>query len=459
MTRGVIAGVVLGAWLGCITAAAQLPPEIQMDRHLVRAKRLLSEDRPWAALAEMDKIVSLQKEHGLTLPEDFHFKHAQVAFAAGRTESAIDSLNKYLVGAGRDSKFYQEALELLDSAEEKFRRDEVQRKRIEAEQRRVDAIQRGHEELARRQIEAAARPLPRDKLVSGGLGPEMVRIAGGRFQYYPSYGKGLPWVEFDQPFAISKYEVTRGQFEQFVKSTRYRTEARRDPKHGCGGDDFSRNSLRWNRPGFDQADTHPVVCVSIHDAMAYAEWLSRETGHNYRLPSGAEWQYAARAGSSTAMLFVEPDDDRHEDPDACRRGNVLDSSTGKKEYAFKCSDGVRRTASVGQFPPNTVGLYDMVGNVEELVLTCASSSGENFVDFSSNPLPEHPDRCNEYVVTRGSSWNSGRFESLDYRAVGALPVKPDRGTRYGVKTYSKNSRGWVGFRVVRDLRNDDSAAK
>lgn len=462
MNRGMVGSALIGIWLGCFAAvAAQLPPEIQVDRHLVRAQRLLSEDRPWAALAEMDKIVALQKEHDLTLPREFHFKYARVAFAAGRTETAIDSLNKYLVVAGREGEFYQEALELLDSAEEKFRRDEAQRKRIEAEQRRVEAIQREHKELAQRQIEAAARPLPRDKLASGGLGPEMVRIADGRFQYHPSQSHRLQWVEFDQPFAISKYEVTRGQFEQFVKSTRYRTEARRNPKHGCEksfstwDEDHSRNSLRWNRPGFDQADTHPVVCVSTRDAMAYAEWLSRQTGHNYRLPSSAEWQYAARAGSSTAMLFVKPDF-RRDDPDACRRGNVLDSSTGH-EYAFKCSDGVRRTARVGRFPPNAVGLYDLVGNVEELVMTCHSESG-----LSSNPLPEHPDRCDEHVATRGSSWHSMGHDFLDYRVYGSLPVKPYRGPSYsadsgGKSLYHKNSSNRVGFRVIRDLQNADSA--
>ena len=435
----VIASVWFGIGLGCFAAAAQLPPEIQVDRHFVRAKRLLSEDKPWAALAEMDKIITLQKEHVLTLPEEFHFKYAQVAFAAGRTETAIDSLNKYLVGAGREGEFYQEALDLLDSAEEKFRRDEAQRKRIEAEQRRVEAIQRKHKELAQGQIEAAARPLPRDKLFSGGLGPEMVKIAGGRFQYYIR-GSRLQWVEFDQPFAISKYEVTRGQFEQFVKSSRYRTEARRDPKHGCdsmSGEWHRRNSLRWNRPGFFQADTHPVVCVSTRDAMAYAEWLSRETGHNYRLPSAAEWQYAARAGSHAAMLFVEPDDDRRDDPDVCRRGNVRDSSTGD-EYAFKCSDGVRRTADVGKFSPNAVGLYDMVGNVAELVLTCGISHGEHHVTLSENSLPEHPDRCNEYVATKGSSWYSNRFDTLDYRAYRFLPEKPYLGTYGGSKESRHN---------------------
>ena len=70
----------------------------------------------------------------------------------------------------------------------------------------------------------------------------------------------------------------------------------------------SRNSLRWNRPGFDQTDNHPVTCVSIRDAIAYAEWLSRETGHTYRLPSAAEWQYVARAGSSGAMLWRNDED-------------------------------------------------------------------------------------------------------------------------------------------------------
>ena len=425
--------------------------------------RLLSEDKPGAALAEMDKIITLKEKHNLTLPDDFHFKHAQVAFAAGRTESAIDSVNKYLVAAGRDSEFYQEALELLDSAEEKFRRDEAQRKRIEAERRRVETMQREHKELARRQIEAAARPLPRDKLLSGGLGPEMVRIAGGRFQYYiRGWGYSPEWVEFDQPFAISKYEVTRGQFEQFVKSTRNRTEARRDPKHGCekgiglGIDRYSRNSLRWNRPGFDQADTHPVVCVSIRDAMAYAEWLSRETGHKYRVPSAAEWQYAARAGSSEAML-VESDAYRSDDPDACRRGNVGDSSTGET-HAFKCSDGVRRTADVGEFPPNAVGLYDMVGNVEELVLACVNNSKQTFA--SKHPLPEHPDRCNEDVATKGSSWYTFEFDGSHYLKLGYLPSRPHRLPGGGSGTrYYRNSANWVGFRVVRDLQNDDSAPK
>jgi len=406
---------------------------------------------PWAALAELDKIIALKEKHNLTLPDDFHFKHAQVAFAAGRTESAIDSLNKYLVGAGRDSEFYQEALELLDSAEEKFRRDEAQRKRIEEERRRVEAIQRENEELARRQIEAAARPLPRDKLFSGGLGPEMARIASGSFQYYTRYG-GRPRVEFDKPFAISKYEVTRGEFEQFIKSSRYRTEARSSPKHGCEkanptyADLERRNSLRWNRPGFDQTDTHPVTCVSTRDAMAYAEWLSRETGQTYRLPSAAEWQYAFRAGSSSAMLYQEREEDP-KDPSVCKRGNLPDSSTGNR-FAVKCSDGLMRTAEVGRFMPNDVGLYDMIGNVSELVLGCAHELQDSGFRLTPDGSPEAPGNCERFVVALGSSWYSGMYDYWDYRERGLIEAKPVRkGDRY-----EKTSTTWAGFRVVRELQ-------
>ena len=440
MTRGVIGRVLAGIWLACLTVtAAQLPPEIQVDRHLVRAERLLSEDKPWAALAEMDKIITLKEKHNLTLPDDFHFKHAQVAFAAGRTESAIESVNKYLVGAGRDSEFYQEALELLDSAEEKSRRDEAQRKRIDAERRRAEAIQRQHKELARRQIEAAARPLPQDKLISGGLGPQMVRIAGGRFQYQYNTAthqrfRKWEWVEFDRPFAISKYEVTRGQFEQFVKSTRYRTEAQSDPKIGCrmAEDRYAtytgrkgRSSLRWNRPGFDQEDTHPVVCVSIRDAMAYAEWLSRETGHSYRVPSAAEWQYAFRAGSSSAMLFDDSREARSrrearrrgDDTTICKHGNLRYSSTGS-DSEVKCSDGVRHTAEVGRFMSNDVGLHDMIGNVAELVLACGNFIMDHEVDvvrrrsLAPTGAAEKPGNCERFVVALGSSWNRGAYNSM-----------------------------------------------
>ena len=117
--------------------AAQLPPEIMVDRHLVRVDRLLAADDPGAALEAMNEILALQEEHDLKLANDFPFRYARVAFAAGRTETAIASLNEYLVAAGRDGEFYRQALQLLDSAEVRLAREEADRRRAEAEGRRA----------------------------------------------------------------------------------------------------------------------------------------------------------------------------------------------------------------------------------------------------------------------------------------------------------------------------------
>ena len=89
-----------------------------MDRYLLRADRLMEAKDPKGALEVMGEIVALQKEHGLTLPEEFHFKRAKVALSAGSIQEAIDAVNTYLLEAGRKGKFYREALELLEEAEQ-----------------------------------------------------------------------------------------------------------------------------------------------------------------------------------------------------------------------------------------------------------------------------------------------------------------------------------------------------
>ena len=117
--RGVNGTVCLGVWLVSVTgAAAQLPPEIQVDRYLLRAERLMEAKDPKGALELIGKIVALQKEHGLTLPHEFHFKHAKMAMSAGSVQASLDAVNTYLLEAGREGKFYREALELLEEVEE-----------------------------------------------------------------------------------------------------------------------------------------------------------------------------------------------------------------------------------------------------------------------------------------------------------------------------------------------------
>ena len=144
-------------------------------------------------------------------------------------------------------------------------------------------------------------------------------------------------------FALSKHEITRGQFAAFVAATGY------DTPGGCAG--WGRGSWRdkdW------QNDDHPVLCVNWDDAQAYARWLTRETGKRYRLPTASEWVYAARGGETTPSLWDDVTD---------------------LEYAnsWESDDGWERTAPVGSFTANGFGLHDMLGNVWEWVEDCGLS--------------------------------------------------------------------------------------
>ena len=121
--RRVIGWSWIVVWLGCLTvSAAQLPPEILVDKYLLQAQILSEEKNHKDALEAMDRIVALQKEHDLTLPEAFPFHYAQTALAAGSAQAAIDSANRYLSTAGREGKYYRQTLELLVKAERSLRK-------------------------------------------------------------------------------------------------------------------------------------------------------------------------------------------------------------------------------------------------------------------------------------------------------------------------------------------------
>jgi formylglycine-generating enzyme required for sulfatase activity len=193
--------------------------------------------------------------------------------------------------------------------------------------------------------------------------PELVLVPAGRVSMKLTIANAQRDFAIDLPkaFAIGRYEVTRGQFATFVADSKRRIEPgchlrapnwRLDP------------ALSWQNPGFAQTDEHPVVCVSLEDAQAYAAWLSRKTGQRYRLPTDAEWHYLAAA----------EDWDRAGADQLCVIGNGADRSAMEANPQWSgtaCRDGYVGTAPVGRFAKSLWGLHDLNGNAWEWVSTCA----------------------------------------------------------------------------------------
>jgi formylglycine-generating enzyme required for sulfatase activity len=163
---------------------------------------------------------------------------------------------------------------------------------------------------------------------------------------------------------MGKTEITRGQFAAFVSETGYNTG---DKCWVWVGKFEEHSGQSWRDPGYRQDDNHPVACISWNDAKAYAEWISRKTGKQYRLPSESEWEYAARSNTSTARYWGDNPDQ------ACGYANGADSTaqtqlSGVSSWVVhNCTDGYAYTAPVGSFKSNAFGLYDMLGNLGEWV--------------------------------------------------------------------------------------------
>jgi formylglycine-generating enzyme required for sulfatase activity len=204
-------------------------------------------------------------------------------------------------------------------------------------------------------------------------------------------------VRIERGFGLGIREVTRGEFARFV------AETRRDVS-GCSNwenDGWAFHpELNWRNPGFAQTDEHPVVCVSWNDAQAYIAWLNARTGERYRLPTEAEWEYAARAGATGQHHWTD-------DAAACRHANGADFAAATADglprragVIFECDDGFAHTAPAGRFPPNAFGLHDMLGNVWEWVADCYAPGYEGApTDGSARTGGDCGNR-----VLRGGSW-------------------------------------------------------
>ena len=352
MQRGISSIFVLFL-LGFFTVtSAQLPPEVMVDKHLIAAEQLIGAEDYVNAFNVMKKIIALQKEHDLTLPDEFLFKYAQVALKAGEPGATLDAVSQYLATAGKKGQFYKKALALLNETEQM---------------------------------------LPPE--------PEMVVIPAGSFKMGCVSGKRC--LDKEKPvhevriasFEMSKYEVTFEEYDAFTDAT--------------GRERADDND--WGR------GRRPVIEVSWRDAVAYARWLSSQTGKRYRLPTEAEWEYAARAGTTTAYSWGDSPGFDRANCEVC--GSEWDDE---------------QTAPVGSFEANAWGLYDMHGNAQEWVLDCWNDNYEG-------------------APTDGSAWTLG---DCSYRVVrgGAFNFPPNlfrSAYRFG---WSINvAWSWLGFRVVRDL--------
>ncbi|MDS4070594.1 MAG: bifunctional serine/threonine-protein kinase/formylglycine-generating enzyme family protein [Candidatus Competibacter sp.] len=289
---------------------------------------------------------------------------------------------------------------------------------------------------------ATAGQVFHDRLRDGGQGPAMVVIPAGKFQMGSPEGEAgrdaderQHSVKIEHPFAVGQYEVTVGEFRRFVETSGYKTDAERNAggndgcfvayREGNEWNDGYRAGYSWWNPNFKQGDAHPVACVSWNDAMAYAKWLSRQTGQKYRLPTEAEWEYAARAGTTTVRYWGD-------DPDqACRYANVADQ-TAKKTFpnwtVHACDDRHVHTAPVGSFQPNAWMLHDMLGNVWEW--TC-STYDENYGGAERECAR---DDATGTRAVRGGSWDD-------------VPAWVRSALRYGDSPTLRY--GNMGFRLAR----------
>jgi len=280
--------------------------------------------------------------------------------------------------------------------------------------------------------------------------PPMVTIKGGEFSMGSTANPNSAGFPNSEPvhtvkiktFKLSRYETTVLQFRQFVDATGYKADG--DCwKLAANEWGMDVGKVSWNSPANAPGDYHPVMCVSWNDAQAYLQWLSQQTGKHYRLPSEAEWEYAARAGSNTRYPFGD-------DPAAlCKHANIFDRSgkaailrlTGKANEPVPCDDQAGLTTVVGMYAANAFGLHDMLGNVGEFVEDCQHLSYEGAPGdgraWTSECARSHG---GSMVIHRGGSYDSG--------PIGASP------TLRGHAGKDNRSSLGEGFRIAEDIADD-----
>lgn len=280
--------------------------------------------------------------------------------------------------------------------------------------------------LAEESIDTAGQTF-RDTLGNGEVGPELVVIPAGSFVMGSSEdeeGHDLtesPQVEVTiaKPFAAGIYEVTWDEWEACVSNGG--CDDNSDKKYGPGTSPEVAGDAGFGR------GSRPVVNVSWNDADAYVKWLSAQTGETYRLPSETEWEYAARAGSSSRYNWGDASP-------TCESGKPNTANFSLSTFDGACNG--RQTEPVGFSAVNAFGLHDMHGNVNEWTQDCFHVYLSGVPTDGSAWLTDCQRNGNERMI-RGGSWSS-------------MPVFL-RSARREAKPPSRRDYH-IGFRVVRELK-------
>ena len=353
---------------------------------------------------------------------------AVLALLAGKTWAEVKADEDDAAFARADSAgseaAYAEYLAAYPQGRHAGRAEERQKKRAEEE----------------RKIEEIKRKWPVGKEFRDCEGcPKLVVVPAGSFMMGSKKGdddeKPVHRVTIKRPVAVGVYEVTRGEFGRFVEETGYSTgdKCKTYESEGFFGDSEwkTRSGRGWKNPGFEheQGETEPVVCVSWDDAQAYVRWLSDQTGEGYRLLSEAEWEYVARAGTTTARHWGESEAGQ------CRYANGGDQTAKSHNDGWTvaaCDDGHYQTAPVGRYEANAFGLYDVLGNVWEWTEDCWNKS---YAGAPSNGGAWESGECSRRVL-RGGSW-------------GDWPRVLRSAVRFGFT--AGNRLSYLGFRLARTL--------
>ena len=321
----------------------ELPPEILADKYLRQAEQLVGEkDYPGARQA-LEKLLALQQEHGIEPDPEDHFRYARIWSEAGAPERAMEEAVRYLQIRGREAEHYEEALDLINRAEGEQARGE-------------SGAPRG------------ARPVSSGIRVGETVvfdGMEFVGIPPGEFlmgstsRHARNNEQPVTRVRISQGFYLGKTEVTQAEWQAVMGN---------------------------NPSNFENCGRCPVEQVSWEDVQVFMGRLNaRAGGERYRLPTDAEWEYAARAGTTTdtyAGDVTEP------------LGN--DSVVNRIAW-YGANSGIR-THPVGQKAPNGFGLHDMLGNVWEWV-------GDWYGDYPGGAVTDPTGPGSGSIrVDRGGSW-------------------------------------------------------